>query len=112
MVAVLLRRQLWWCAHCSYPPVHRAAADTALDAPNRTAAPSALLTPSWRTGLTARLVKVLAPIRNPANKKQSFDVLEVWGTIYKGQYRMHLIYAQLGGSCVLMGQEILEHASL
>ncbi|WGG53265.1 hypothetical protein [Rugamonas sp. DEMB1] len=57
-------------------------------------------------------VKVLAPIRNPANKKQSFDVLEVWGTIYKGQYRMHLIYAQLGGSCVLMGQEILEHASL
>ncbi len=57
-------------------------------------------------------VKLLAPIRNPANKAQSFDVLEVWGTIYKGQYRMHLIYAQMKGSCVLMGQEILEHASL
>lgn len=57
-------------------------------------------------------VKVLAPIRNPANRHQMFDVLEVWGNVYKGQYRMHFIYAQTPGSCVLMGQEILEHASL
>lgn len=57
-------------------------------------------------------VKVLAPIRNPANKKQWFDVLEVWGNVYKGQYRMHFIYARMKGDCVLMGQEILEHASL
>jgi hypothetical protein len=57
-------------------------------------------------------VKVLAPIRNPANRKQQFDVLEVWGNVYKGQYRMHFIYAQMQGDCVLMGQEILEHASL
>ena len=57
-------------------------------------------------------VKVMSPIRNPANKAQSFDVLEVWGSVYKGQYKMHFIYAQLGGDCVLMGQEILEHASL
>jgi len=57
-------------------------------------------------------VKVLAPMRNPANRKQSFDVLEVWGNVYKGQYRMHFIYAQMKGDCVLMGQEILEHASL
>ena len=59
-----------------------------------------------------KAVKVLAPIRNPANKKQWFDVLEVWGYVYKGQYRMHFIYAQMKGDCVLMGQEILEHASL
>ena len=32
--------------------------------------------------------KVLAPIRNPANSAQRFDVLEVWGHIYKGDYRM------------------------
>jgi hypothetical protein len=57
-------------------------------------------------------VKKLPPLRNPANKKQSFDVLEVWGYIYKGQYRMHFIYAKLPGECVLMGQEILEYANL
>lgn len=37
-----------------------------------------------------------------------FDVLEVMGYIYKGEYRMHFIYAQIPGDCVLMGQEILE----
>ena len=37
-----------------------------------------------------------------------FDVLEVWGFIYKAEYRMHFLYAQLPGDCVLMGQEILE----
>ncbi len=57
-------------------------------------------------------VKTLPAIRNPAKPKQSFDVLEVWGHIYKGQYRMRLIYARLPGECVLMGQEILEHAAL
>ena len=53
-----------------------------------------------------------APLRNPANKNQTFQVLEVWGTIYKGQYRMRLIYYPLGQDCVLMGQEVLEYASL
>lgn len=53
-----------------------------------------------------------APLRNPANKAQSFQVLEVWGMIHKGKYRMHLIYYQLDQDCVLMGQEILEYASL
>ncbi len=38
----------------------------------------------------------------------SFDVLEVWGYIYRAEYRMRFIYAQIPGSCVLMGQEILE----
>lgn len=57
-------------------------------------------------------VKVIAPLRNPANKSHFFDVLEVWGYIYKAQYRMRFIYAQSPGDCLLMGQEILEHASL
>jgi hypothetical protein len=56
-------------------------------------------------------VKELAPLHNPRNKKQSFNVLEVWGYIYKGQYRMRFIYAQQRGECILMGQEILEYAS-
>ena len=56
--------------------------------------------------------KPLPSIVNPANSKQRFDVLEVWGYIYKGQYRMRFEYYRSGGSCVLMGQEILEYASL
>ena len=57
-------------------------------------------------------ITVLPSIRNPANKNQSFDVLEVWGHIYKGQYRMRFIYAQIKNDCALMGEEILEFASL
>jgi len=57
-------------------------------------------------------VKVLAPIRNPANTAQRFDVLEVVGHIYKGDYRMRFIYARTPGECLLMGQEVLELASL
>ena len=57
-------------------------------------------------------VTQLKPLRNPANKKQWFDVLEVWGNIYKGQYRMRFIYAREPSECVLMGQEILEYANL
>ena len=57
-------------------------------------------------------VTKLAPIRNPANKKQLLDVLEVWGYIYKGQYRMRFLYARRPGECILMGQEILEYAGL
>ena len=57
-------------------------------------------------------VKEMTPLRNPANRKQLFDVLQVWGHIYKGQYRMRFIYARLPGDCLLMGQEILEYADL
>lgn len=56
-------------------------------------------------------VETIRPIRNPQNKKQTFDVLEVWASIYKGKYRMRFIYARLEG-CTLMGQEILEYANL
>jgi hypothetical protein len=57
-------------------------------------------------------VKTLPSVRNPANRTQRFDVLEVWGHIYKGQYRMRFLYAQQPGECLLMGQEILEYSSL
>ncbi len=59
-----------------------------------------------------RSAKELTPLRNPANRKQLFDVLQVWGHIYKGKYRMRFIYARLPGECLLIGQEILEHADL
>jgi len=37
-----------------------------------------------------------------------FDVLQVWGHVYKGNYRVRLIYASINRECLLMGQEILE----
>jgi hypothetical protein len=52
-------------------------------------------------------VKVLPPIK-ALKGNGCFDVLEVWGHIYKVSYRMRFIYARIKGSCVLMGQEILE----
>lgn len=57
-------------------------------------------------------VKTLPSIRNPADRTQRLDVLEVWGYIYKGQYRMRFLYGQQPTECLLMGQEILEYSSL
>jgi hypothetical protein len=54
-----------------------------------------------------KTVKVLAPVKALKGKGR-FDVLEVWGHVYKATYRMHFIYAQIPNSCALMGQEILE----
>ncbi|MBL6987396.1 MAG: hypothetical protein ISR72_10235 [Methylobacter sp.] len=56
-------------------------------------------------------VTVLKPIKNPAGKGK-FDVLEVYGHIYKGTYRMHFIYGRIAGQCLLIGQEILEITNL
>ncbi|MDM0115404.1 hypothetical protein QTI66_24860 [Variovorax sp. J22R133] len=56
-------------------------------------------------------VKVLAPLRNPVNQRQLFDVLEVAGYVYRANYRMRLIYARVPGTCALMGQEIIERSS-
>lgn len=56
--------------------------------------------------------KPLPSITNPANRKQRFDVLEVMGYFYKGEYRMRFEYYRIGRDCVLMGQEILEIARL
>ncbi len=52
-------------------------------------------------------VKALPPLKSLVGNGK-FDVLEVWGYIYKAEYRMRFIYAQIPGTCVLMGQEILE----
>lgn len=63
-----------------------------------------------RVGIDSN-IRVLPPIRNPVNRNQQFDVLEVQGFVYKAKYRMRVIYAQLPGTCLLMGQEVLEQAS-
>ncbi|MES2034276.1 MAG: hypothetical protein V4466_08890 [Pseudomonadota bacterium] len=52
-------------------------------------------------------VKSLPPIK-ALKGTGKFDVLEVWGYIYKAEYRMRFLYAQIPDECVLMGQEVLE----
>lgn len=56
-------------------------------------------------------VTPLAKIKNPQNASQKFDVLETWGYIYKGKYRMRFMYYP-DADCALMGEEILEYAEL
>jgi hypothetical protein len=60
-----------------------------------------------------KTVKELPSMRNPQDPKQKFNVLEVWGHIYKAQYRMRFIYYNSPAvTCVLMGEELLEYARL
>ena len=54
-------------------------------------------------------VKALPPVKALKGTGR-FDVLEVWGYIYKAQYRMRFLYAQIPDACVLMGHEILEES--
>jgi hypothetical protein len=53
--------------------------------------------------------KLLAPLKNPVGKNY-YDVIEVWGHLYRADYRMRFIYFQFSDECVLVGQEILEYA--
>lgn len=57
-------------------------------------------------------VKRLPSLSNPANPKQKLTVLEVTGYVYRAEYRMRIVYFPIEGDCVLVGQEILELASL
>jgi hypothetical protein len=60
-----------------------------------------------------KAVKQLPSIRNPEDPSQKFQVLELWGYIYKGRYRMRLIYYNSPATqCLLMGEEILEFARM
>lgn len=54
-----------------------------------------------------KAVKVLPPVKALRGHGR-FDVLEVQGHVYRADYRMRFIYAQIKDSCLLMGQEILE----
>ena len=84
----------------------------AADAISRAAKLLALQAETDQPGKIATTVTALKPIRNPANTKQSFDVLAIKGYVYKSEYRMRFIYAQIPGQCALIGQEILEHTGL
>jgi len=60
-----------------------------------------------------KTAKELPSMRNPEDPKQRFEVLEVWGYIYKARYRMRFIYYNSPTTrCLLMGEEILEYARM
>lgn len=39
-------------------------------------------------------VEQITPIANPAAPRQTFDVLQGWGFVYKAKYRLRFLYAQ------------------
>lgn len=56
-----------------------------------------------------RKVKELSPMPSPVNPNENLEVLELWGYVYKGRYRIRMIYDQTSTvRCVLMGEEILD----
>jgi hypothetical protein len=64
-----------------------------------------------RAAIDPASVRVVGTVASLVGKSR-FDVVEVSGYVYKGSYRMRLIYARLDGRCVLMGQEIFERSDL
>ena len=72
----------------------------------------ALQAESDQPGSIGKSVAVMKAVRNPANNKQKFDVLAISGFVYKAEYRMRFLYAQIPGQCALVGQEILEDTSI
>lgn len=96
----------------SLPTSATAAHPCAQDAVRRASKLLALHTDGDQAGSVAKTTTALTPVRNPANSQQQFDVVAVSGYVYKTEYRMRFLYAQIPGQCVLVGQEILEHTSL
>jgi hypothetical protein len=94
------------------PPAHPAEHRCAADARAQAIKLVAFHTESDRNIGVDEAVVELPSIANPAARQQRFDVLELRGYLYKSSYRIRLLYAQVPGHCVLMGQEILEHAKL
>lgn len=54
-------------------------------------------------------VTTMAPIR-ALKGRGKLDVLEVWGNVYKADYRIRVLYAQIKDSCASLGFEIIEAA--
>ncbi|AUB81586.1 hypothetical protein [Candidatus Thiodictyon syntrophicum] len=56
--------------------------------------------------------RLKSPLRNPANPKQTFTVLEIDAYVSPhGRYRMRFIFSVMPNGCSLMGEEILELAN-
>ncbi|BCW89143.1 hypothetical protein sos41_22990 [Alphaproteobacteria bacterium SO-S41] len=52
-------------------------------------------------------VTILAPIANPSGTGK-YDVIELTAYVYKAEYRLRFLYAQIPDACALMGEESLD----
>lgn len=52
--------------------------------------------------------KNLKQIKNPADVSENLAVVEIWGSVYKGNYRTRFIFSTKDGGCLLVGQEVIE----
>ena len=59
----------------------------------------------------AEAVKTLPSAPNPASPKQRLDVLELWASAERGDFRIRLSFMPGGTSCKAVGQEIMNWAS-
>ncbi len=82
----------------------------AADARARAAKLLALHTDGDERRAVADKVTTVPPAKAPRGKGK-LDVLEVTGYVYKAEYRMRFLYAQIPGTCALLGQEILEQSN-
>jgi hypothetical protein len=108
----MLRPLLLVAASCCVPNAIAAEHRCAADARAQAARLIVFHTETDKNVGVDETVVQLPSIANPAARHQRFDVLELRGYLYKANYRVRLIYAQVPGHCVLMGHEILEHAKL
>jgi hypothetical protein len=85
---------------------HRCAADAKVKA---AALLNLHMAGTWKIDATNIGEKVveLSPVAALMGKGK-FDVLELEGQVYKGTYRLRMIYAQVPGTCALIGQEVIE----
>lgn len=52
--------------------------------------------------------KNLKQIKNPADSSENLAIVEIWGSVYKGNYRTRFIFSTKNGGCLLVGQEVIE----
>jgi hypothetical protein len=55
-------------------------------------------------------VTALKPLQNAAGLSEYLTGVEVWGSIYKGNYRTRFIFSTRSSSCMRVGQEVLKIA--
>jgi hypothetical protein len=54
-------------------------------------------------------VSVLTPVRHPSKRNLVLDRIEVWGFVYKGHFRMRMLYLRGTKECHVVGQEVLTY---
>lgn len=62
----------------------------------------------FRVEINNDSARTLKSVKNQADLTENLTVIEVWGSIYKANYRTRFIFSTKSETCVLVGQEVLE----